>query len=137
MALLGGDHYEASGVAYVVHKYCGAWGTEGYHQCSEPGKVSNYHWPHFSLRPGVWSMAHINAVGPIVAGENFEYVHAHKYAELGMKTAFLPGARAVHLGKPTTKSDMAKRHFQETMVKHGIYVPEVGRSAYDLTGTHR
>jgi hypothetical protein len=137
VGLLGGDHFETSGVAYVVHRYCGPWGREEYFQCSEPGKVSNYHWPHFSLRPGVWSMAHINALGPIEAGPEFEYVHGNKYAESGMKTAFLPGARAVHLGKPTNKGDMATQHFEETLEKHGIYVPVVGRSAYDLTGTYR
>jgi hypothetical protein len=137
VGLLGGDEYDAAGVPYVMHKYCGPWGTDEYFQCSQPDKVSNYHWPHFSLRPGVWSVKHMKTLGPIEACSDFEYAHGHKYVEAGLKTAFLPGARAIHIGKPITKSDLDKQHFEEALAKHGIYMPAVGKSAYDLTGTHR
>lgn len=136
----GGNWHEVCGVEFVVHKYCGPSISTEFAQCSVPGKISNYHWPHFALRPGVWSMSHMNKLGAIQAGENFEQVHGLKYVDKGWKTAFLPNVNAIHLAIQATWIQAERPHIaEETYVRHGISLEALGStaSAYDLTGTSR
>ena len=94
-----------------------------------PGRVSNAHWPHFSLRPGVWRMSAIREVrtglrryrgcvlvqgllnaiphaqvGPLPVVVSFEYIYAIRYhEEHGYRTAFfLDPIYCLHLGTPVS-----------------------------------
>jgi hypothetical protein len=138
--LAGGDLHEVCGVSYVLHKYCGPSISTEFAECSVPGKTSNYHWPHFALRPGVWSMSHMSKLGPMQAGDNFEQVHGLKYTDRGWKTAFLPSVNAIHLACTTRWIKAERPHIvEETYARHGISLAALGTttSAYDLTGTSR
>lgn len=136
----GGDQHEVCGFKYIVQKYCGETDTPEYLKCSVPGKLSNFNWPHFALRPGVWSMSHLKKLGPLSAGNRFEHAHGLKFVEQGFKTAFLPNVNAIHLAVQATWIKTELPHIiEETYAKHGISVAALGesKSAYDLTGTFR
>lgn len=137
----GGDRRSVDGIDYIVHRYCGASGSREHAACFsdlQPGQLAHFHWPHFSLRPGVWNMAEMAKLGPVEEGVQFEMLHGHKYVAQGLVTAFLPDIHAVHLA-PTAAYIVERPHIaEETYAKHGISVDH-GRvqSAYDLRGTFR
>lgn len=138
--IAGGDEHESLGLKYVVHKYCGPIGSDDYSVCINkvPGRLANYHWPHFSLRPGVWRMSHLSALGPIEAGNWFERSHGDKYVAQGWKTAFLPEIHAVHLAVKGVHFKDRSHILTETYAKHGLKMyAELQQSAYDLRGTAR
>ena len=101
--LLPGDAKATpSGAPYFVHRYVGARDSPEWREVHSkaPGKVSHYHWPHFSLRPGVWRLSVFKELGRFeeVKGHAMsEYRYALRYAEKGYKTAFLPDVYAFHL----------------------------------------
>jgi hypothetical protein len=134
----GGGEHESCGTKYIVHKYCGPIDSSTWWSCNQPGRVSNYHWPQFSLHPGVWRMPHMSALGPIEPGSNFELNHGFKYVAQGLKTAFWPDVHAVHLSIQATLLKERPHIITETYARHGIDMgSERHASAYDLRGTAR
>lgn len=136
----GGDAQSVDGADYIVHRFCGAPGSPEHAACfsdARPGQMAHYHWPHFSLRPGLWNMANMAQVGSIQDGPNFEMQHGFKYVAAGLITAFLPNIHAVHL-VPSSAYMVAHPHIaQEAYTKHSIQQAGVSQSAYDLLGTFR
>jgi hypothetical protein len=133
------DRHYACGVVYHVHEYCGPLHSPEWYQCMTPGKLSNRHWPHFSLRPGVWSVAKVRALGDIERARDFELHHGLKYAANGLKTGFFPGASSVHLAPSSTMLVTRQHILEDVYARHGLDVAHLGRpvSAYDLSGTRR
>lgn len=137
----GGEARSVGGVDYIVHRYCGASGSPEHSACFNdllPGQLAHFHWPHFSLRPGLWNMAEIAKLGPVEEGVQFEMLHGHKYVAQGLVTAFLPNVHAVHLA-PTAAYMLERPHIADAAYsKHGIRVDDEGvQSAYELRGTFR
>jgi GT2 family glycosyltransferase len=130
-----------SGQAYGVHKYAGKHNSEGWIEAHAglAGKSSHYHWPHFSLRPGLWRLSAIRDVGAFEDANEFEYEYAFRYIAKGYKTAFLPGMYAMHLA-PLPRTRSGKEQLLETMyAKHGMrdMTATTTTSAYTLANTIR
>jgi hypothetical protein len=136
----GGDDHEVFGLKYVVHKYCGPLYSDTWWVCirAVPGRIANYHWPQFSLRPGVWRMSNMTALGPMETANRFEEAHGPKYVAQGLKTAFLPDVHAVHLAISATYLKEKPYIVEETYAKHGLdMAAKLQTSAYVLKGTAR
>ena len=100
--LLGGAAATtSSGLEYFRHEYLPdpadhpAWHAKhGY------GPSVLLTWPHFSLQPSVTRVAALLDTG--LFGEDssyFEYQFAHRYADRGWRTAFLPSVVCEHTGR--------------------------------------
>lgn len=66
---------------------------------------SSTYWPHFSLRPGLWSTERVFdnfSEWFDTTSSHFEMEFAQRYEKRGMKTAFLIGPHCEHIGKHTS-----------------------------------
>ena len=132
----------AGGVRYVLHLYSGVENTPESRLAKvlARGKLSNFHWPHFSLRPGVWRLSALREVGHIEDVPNFEFVHALKYYNHGYRTAFLPDLYAIHMAPlKVTIGYVGDKEINEMYVHHGLddIKIESMQNAYSLAGTDR
>lgn len=143
----GEDKTTEYGFPYVLHKFVGYWRSEEMQAAFRENEQNGfqwtfYHWPHFSLRPGIWKLAFIKQTGIFDYMDNahlqFEIEYGVKYINNGWKTAFLPGVRSLHLGQSPALAEraggMAAVH--ELFKKHyitGFYVTQTA-SSYSRTG---
>jgi hypothetical protein len=128
-------------VTHILHEYAGPVGSPEweafFHQPGHMGKVANVHWPHFSLRNGIWRMSAMRAMGPFTLGPSFEHSHGLRWMEHGFQTAFLPQVYSVHLGKTSSKGfqgDTLDAMYSKYGLRHSH---NASTSAYDLNGTIR
>lgn len=82
-------------------------------------------------------MSHMNKVGIIEPGEQFERLHGLKYVQHGLKTAFLPDVNAIHMAITSPAICQSPHIGQQTYAKHGMKIKGVSVSAYELRGTAR
>jgi hypothetical protein len=90
----------SDGLRYAQHVFGGPYESPElaeYAAQHADGKLNNYHWPGFSLRPGLWRLSAIQQVGPFEAGMQFEQEFGMKLQSAGYNVAFLQGVSAVHL----------------------------------------
>lgn len=70
------------------------------------GQLSNGHWPHYSLRPGLVRTSMWKRVGPFAEGHlEFEKEYGTRYMAYDYVTAFLKGVYARHIGKKSWESE--------------------------------
>jgi hypothetical protein len=124
------------GLPYVLHLYGGPVGSlelAAFVEEHAGGKLSNYHWPGFSLRPGLWRLSAIREIGKFEAGAGFEEAFARKLHAAGYKVAFLPGVAAVHLAPTASWLHEHQSAVAEMYARHGLrlqYTPGDQNSAY-------
>ena len=76
------------------------------HTMCKPGELSNGHWPHYSLRPGLIRRATWTFLGPFLVGHReFEREYALRYMAAGFETIMLPGLYCSHTGKRSWESE--------------------------------
>jgi GR25 family glycosyltransferase involved in LPS biosynthesis len=103
--IIGGEYKTSiTGRRYYVHEHVKTpEELEKWTNAHGNGMNCNY-WPHFSLRPGLWSTTIMKNLGKF--DENclhFEKVYAEKYISKGWKTAFLEGIYCLHIGRLTSE----------------------------------
>jgi hypothetical protein len=130
---------ETGNVSYILHEYIGPPGSPEWKAYFEkhPG-VGSIHWPHFSLRSGVWRMSALRDVGIFEDRESFEFNYGLRWMQRGHVTAFFPGIYNIHMGKPMPNSDVDAEAMDAMYRNQGLrYSLAETRSAYDLNGSIR
>ena len=125
-------------VSHVIHNYVGPTSSPEWKAFANAnaGKVSNAHWPHFSLNNSVWNLHAMRDVGRF-GTDGFEFYFAHRYMTMGLKTAFFPDLHCIHLGKlRPLLNDVLDTQVKELYEKHGLNM-SAGVSAYDLNLSRR
>lgn len=87
-------------IQYVPHRYIPYQSKEWYHY-HRGGGVSHAHWPHFSLRPGVWrlNITSIGSFNTVMGHAAFEYDWGLRYMAEGWRTVSLVGVHCLQIGK--------------------------------------
>jgi hypothetical protein len=125
------------GLPYVQHVFGGPHGLRElgeYEATHAHGKLSNYHWPGFSLRPGLWRLSAMQEVGRFTAGMQFEHKYGMKLHAAGYKVAFFSGVSAVHLAPTAVWLQDRQAHMDAVFSRHQLRLqrtPGQQRSAYD------
>jgi hypothetical protein len=133
----GQQRITLDGLPYVLHVYGGPEGSPelaAYVQEHAGNKLSSFHWPGFSLRPGLWRLSAIKQIGQFEAGVQFEHAFGLKLHATGYRVAFLPGAAAVHLAPTATWLQERQADMDAVYARHGLqlrHTPGHQRSAYD------
>ena len=119
------------GTQYLMQTHIAFQGTlewdEYVNKTLPPSMVSNFHWGHFSFRPGVWRLSAMRAVGEFDSSLKGygkpESDFARRYTAAGFKTAFLPGIHCIHLA---VSSEIRKglfgsvEDFDRMFLRHGL-----------------
>lgn len=100
--VVGGIYHET----FIEHEYVttDAERTAFRDKWQQLGTTSSNYWPHFSLRPGMMKTETLCQLLPPFDETphcHFEMVMGQAFVERGFKTAFLPDAKHLHIGKLT------------------------------------
>ncbi|WIA09440.1 hypothetical protein OEZ85_008844 [Tetradesmus obliquus] len=132
----GQQHITSDGLQYVLHVYAGPTGSPdlaAYVAEHAGGKLNHFHWPGFSLRPGLWRMSAIKQAGQFEPGVQFEHAFALKLHAAGYAVAFLPRVVAVHLAPTAVWLQERQADLDAVYARHGLllqHTPGQQRSAY-------
>jgi hypothetical protein len=128
----------ADGMRYAQHVFGGPYESPElaeYVAKHADDRLNNYHWPGFSLRPGLWRLAAIQQVGQFEAGAQFEAEFGMKLHSAGYKVAFLPGVSAVHLAPVAVWLQERQADMDALFRRHQLqlqHTPGQQHSAYDV-----
>ena len=76
------------------------------HTMCNRGQISNGHWPHYSLRPGLIRRVTWTFLGPFQEGHReFEREYGVRFMQAGFYTIMLPGIYCKHIGKLSWQSE--------------------------------
>lgn len=125
------------GLQYVVHAFAGPIGSAEHAEYvaqHSGGKLNNFHWPGFSLRPGLWRLSAVQQIGNFVAGPRFEEAFGAQMHAAGFRTAFFRGVSCVHLAPTATWLQERVQDMNAVYARHGIklqHSPRHQHSAHD------
>jgi GR25 family glycosyltransferase involved in LPS biosynthesis/tetratricopeptide (TPR) repeat protein len=102
--IAGGTVYRTDrGQRLVVHEYCPTDEELAAYLASLPaGRLTNAHWPNFTLRPSLMRTAAGHGAGPFDDGDDsFEWAAARRFTGAGWRTVFFDAVVALHIGRLT------------------------------------